>query len=97
MNYKHTPELAGTLTAYHFPSTLVSLWMGHDVEDGLEGYVTFNNAFYQIEGDWTVVYTEHLGYHIYRTVDVIQHTGQKGPEQLTKSVQDMLDNPLEKV
>ena len=96
MNYKHTPELAGTLTAYHFPAKAVSVWLG-EIDIGIEGYVSFNDAFWQTEDEWTVVYTEHFGYHVYRTVSMIDIAGQEGPEQLTKSVQDMLDNPLEKV
>lgn len=94
VNHEHTPELAGTLTAYHFPSTKVSVWFG-DVDIALEGYVTFNDAFWQIEGEWTVVYTEHFGYHVYRTVSTIEIDGQEGPEQLTESVQEMLNNPLD--
>lgn len=93
-NHNHTPELEGTLTAYHFPSTSVSLWLGDDIATA-EGYVTFNDAFWQVEGGWTVVYTEHFGYHIYRKVSVIEVGGQEGPDQLTKSVQAMLDNPLD--
>jgi hypothetical protein len=94
-NYKHTPELAGTLTAYHFPSTSVSLFFGDWEIPVTEGYVHFDNAFYQEEGRFTVVYTEHLGYFVFIRETVVSVIGQKGPEQLTKSVQDMLDNPLD--
>lgn len=77
-NYKHTPELAGTLTAYHFPDTLVSLYLG-DLEVVMEGYATFNNAFWCEEEEWTVVYTEHLGYFVFRTSEIINLVGQEFP------------------
>ena len=77
-NVEHVPALAGTLTAYDFPGTSVSLYLG-DLEVVIEGYTTFNNAFWCEEEEWTVVYTEHLGYFVFRTSDVINLDGQEFP------------------
>ena len=105
-NHNHTPELAGTLTAYHFPSGNAYVFLGDkDVADTeewkynpmrfSEGYSSFMDAFWQTEGEWTVIYTEHFGYHSYRSESVIEVGGQEGPKKLTQSVLDMLDNPLD--
>ena len=83
MNFKHTPELAGTLTAYDFPDTSVSMYLGDNVDPTMEGYVTFNNAFWRYEDmyRWIVVYTEHLGYFVFRMENVIDFGGQEEPNK----------------
>ena len=74
---EHVPSLSG-MTAYHFPSTSVSLYLG-DLDSAIEGYATFNNAFWCEEDEFIVVYTEHLGYFVFRTSDVIHFDGQEFP------------------
>ena len=82
-NHKHTPELAGTLTAYNFPGAPVSLYLGDRDIPVVEGYVTFNNAFWRYEDvdKWIVVYTEHLGYFVFIAENVIDFHGQKEPNK----------------
>lgn len=55
------PELEGSLTVKDFPheaSVTVVLSDGSTCR--------FRNAFYHREGEWVVVYTEHVGYHPFR-------------------------------
>ena len=94
-NHTHTPELEGTLTAYHFPESSIEVWLGDKDEPDMQtGFASFGNAFYEFEDGFTVVYTEHLGYFVFSTLVVVIIRGQKGPEQLTQPVQDMLDTPI---
>jgi hypothetical protein len=72
-NWKHAPELAGQLTAYDFPVDPVVLRF----ED--ESTVRFRYAFIQVEGEFTVVYTEHCGYHVFYTEGIVEAEGRVGP------------------
>ena len=66
---KHKPELSGKLTAHDFPSWGVQIKFEVD-----EGYCQFKNAFVLREGErgeFTVVYTEHLGYHVFYTETIV--------------------------
>ncbi len=65
----HKPELTGKLTAYDFPYDKVKIVFDHN-----EGYCEFRNAFPRREGErgeFTVIYTEHLGYHVFLTETIV--------------------------
>ena len=67
--FRHEPELLGKLTAYDFISKTVTIKFEHN-----EGMCVFRNSFPQREGDkgkYTVVYTEHLGYHVFLTDTIV--------------------------
>jgi hypothetical protein len=53
----HPPEWSGSLSAGDFPCDPVIIRF----EDG--SLCSFEYAFYRVEGQYSVVYTEHCGYH----------------------------------
>lgn len=65
--FKHNPELEGTLTAHDFlPEDIV-----HLVTEDMEVSCRFKNAFYNKEDRYTVVYTEHSGYFVFLSEDIV--------------------------
>ncbi len=78
MNRLHHPELSDSLLVYDFPSTSVQLYLGDNTNS--EGFVSFENAFWLRENNdkYVVVYTEHLGYHVFMDSTVVQIMGHHG-------------------
>ena len=91
-NSDHTPMLLGKVTADQFPGTPVTIYLGEASEivhlgsksvPVNEGYVHFENAFWQREGahlDFYVVYTEHLGYFVFSADTIMNIIGLQYPK-----------------
>lgn len=63
------PELLGKLDAKHFDLREVNI----EMDDG--STARFRYAFYRVEGEWTVIYTEHCGYLSFLTASIKQISG----------------------
>jgi len=87
-NSDYTPALSERWTAHKFPGTPVTVYLGEKPEtvhlgsksdQTYEGFATFENAFWVREENYTVIYTEHLGYFVFFTDTVLEVKGQQGP------------------
>ena len=70
----HVPRLYGTLTAHDFKSpTPVTVIVEGD------GVFIFTHAFYRREAqqEYVVIYTEHLGYWVFRRDEVVFVNGMR--------------------
>lgn len=76
--WKHTRELAGQLTAYHFPhDPVVVQW-----KDGSRA--RWQWSFWRNEGAFIAVYTEHCGYFTLSPESILSIDGSDRPQDLTE-------------
>lgn len=69
--YKHKPKLLGHLMVWDFdhkPPVVVRF-------DDEVSELKFFDAFYTRESEYTVIYTEHYGYHVFLTNSIESISG----------------------